>query len=102
MLVRITNHNSRETFPTHAGPIYFRRGKPEVRDISQRLIDDLKRYAKMHIEVLERPVDFSKIKINDLRAAARKAGVERVSFLKKEELIKQLEESHGKHTVSKG
>jgi hypothetical protein len=96
MLVRITNHSSRETFPTHVGPIFFRRGRPETRDVSQRLVDDLKKYAQMHIEILKKPADFSKLKINELRATAKKAGIERVSFMKKDELIKRLEESNGK------
>jgi hypothetical protein len=98
MLARITNYNIRSRFPTCCGDIVLPRRQPRLDDFDPRIVEELKKIPMIQVEVLGKP--FSKMKINELRAEAKKAGIERAFFLKKEELIKRLEESHGKHTIS--
>lgn len=127
MLARVTNYNYRNSFPTCVGNIHLARGMPVTKDFDPRVLEELGKFQRIRIEILEKPkakatkepeieaqeapeaetpkgpaTDLFAFTVKELRAMAAKAGVKRAASLKKGELIKGLEESYGKHTVSEG
>lgn len=92
MLARIINCGYRNRFPTHLGDLHIPRGTSiDLRD--QKALKELQHYRDLQIDMIEPagpPIDYSKYPINQLRRIAKNQGIEKSFFLKKSELIAEL------------
>ena len=92
MRARIINYGYRKVFPTCLGNLRLLPNRP-YEFTNARAVNELRNYKDIQIEILEedKPIDYSKYPIGQLRKIATKVGIKGSFFMKKIELIKKLE-----------
>lgn len=95
MQARIINNGHRRVYPTCIGDLRIPKGQDYLLD-NRKAIEELQEYPDISIEILSDDpfIDYSKHPINQLRNIASKCGIKNSFFMKKDDLIKTLEEKN--------